>query len=138
MGEMTTIEKLFALRAAPCFHRLHQSEQSVLAHVALERSFAPGDLVVARNRTPSRLYLVVDGGLVCADGTPVGSIVGAEGVLCGRPSQVDIHAPARAGARGLVIGTAHLFTTVYQCPSLLVALLEGEGRRRAVDKGSGQ
>lgn len=127
MAEMTPIERLFALRAAPCFRRLHQSEQNVLARVAEERTFAAGEVVLRHGQVPSKLYVVVEGGLESADGTPAGAIVGAEGVLCGAPVRHAVCAAKSSGARCLVFGKAHLFTAVYQCPPLLVGLLEGEG-----------
>ena len=133
MPEMTVVERLFALRSAPCFRRLHQSELAVLARVAVQREFGPGEVVLRRDQKASRLYVVVSGRLE-SDGISR-TIAGAEGVLFGRGAEGVVKADEREGARCLAISRAHVFTTVYQSPSLLLGLLEDEGREGAGEAG---
>lgn len=123
---MTLAEKLFALRSAPGFERLHDAELAVIGAVALEHRFAPGEAVCEAGTTLSRVYVIVQGSLVASEGGTMPGIVGLGSVLFDIPVHTTVSASPTEGALCLVIFKPHMFTIVHQCPNLLCGLLEGE------------
>lgn len=125
MADMTSLEKLLALRATPCFDRLHESELSVVAQVAVERRFAPNETVIERGQVPGLLFVVVDGAVVDSSERRAWAVVGAESLLFGDAQTDTLVAAEEHGARCLVLGRAHFYTLLYQCPAFILGLLRG-------------
>lgn len=124
---MTMAERLFALRSAPGFERLHDAELAVIASVVVERRFAPGEMICEAGTTLNRVYVVVQGSIVAAEGRTVPGILGLGSVLFDIPVRAPVQASPTEGALCLVISKPHMFTIVYQCPSLLCGLMDVEG-----------
>ena len=124
---MTTAEKLFALASAPGFERLPDSELAVIAGVVVERRFAPDEIVCEAGTILFRVYVVVRGSIVAAEGKAMPGILGLGSVLFDIPAPAAVRASAAEGALCLVISKPHMFTIVHQCPSLLCGFLNVEG-----------
>jgi CRP-like cAMP-binding protein len=121
---MTLTEKMFMLRSVAGFERLHDTELAVIAEIATERRFGPGDTVCMAGSTSGRAYVVVQGSIVTPDGTAVPGIVGVGSVLFDLPAATTLCASRDQGALCLSISRSHFFTVAHQCPALLCGLLE--------------
>lgn len=58
---MLTVEKVLILRSAPLFAGLDSEELAALADVALEKEFAPGEIVFEEGDAAHHLYVIVQG-----------------------------------------------------------------------------
>lgn len=121
---MTRTEKIFLLRSVAGFDRLHDTELAVIAEVATERRFGPGDTVCLAGSTSGKAYVVVHGAIEAPDGTAVPGIVGVGSVLFDLPATTTLCASRDLGALCLAISRSHLFTVVRECPVLLCGLLD--------------
>jgi signal-transduction protein with cAMP-binding, CBS, and nucleotidyltransferase domain len=122
---MTIIEKVFALKKLNPFDRLRDSELLIIAEVAEERRYAPGEIVSSEGKVLQKLYIVIDGQiLVVGDATPIPAVFGVESLLFDIPIADMLKASSSEGAVCLSISKRHFFTTIYECPELLLGFLE--------------
>ena len=82
---MNITEKLFALKNMSPFSDMRHDELALIAEVARERVFAPGELVSAEGTPVARLYAVVQGRILDADGKPVPDVFGSISLLYNYP-----------------------------------------------------
>ena len=123
---MTIIEKIFALKKLNPFDRLRDSELSVIAEVATERKYVPGEIVTSEGRALQKLYMVVDGQIIQeSDGRRIPAVFGVESLLFDIPTSDTLKASSEE-ATCLMISKRHFFTLIYECPELLLGLLETE------------
>ncbi len=121
---MDITEKLFALKRIAPFSGLRHSELALIAEVARERRFAPGALVSASGTPVARLYTVVAGRIVNADGQPTPMVFGAASLLYSYPLVKDLYASPDEGVTCLLMGKGHFFTLINECPEFTAGLLE--------------
>lgn len=121
---MTLIERLFALKANPCFQSLDDSELAGIAQVAKLRCYAPGEPLAIAGQLLTRLYVVVAGQVENLQGQPMPPVIGAACLLGGLPLVVPLQASPVEGASCLLIAKGHFFTIVHQCPALVTGLVE--------------
>lgn len=133
---MTLIEKMLALKRTPPFDRLYDAELTLIAEVARDRRYGPGEVVVSASRPLQNLYVVVEGGLRCADGSSAWHVVGVESLLFDLPHAEDLTAAPGDGAACLLIAKSHFYTIVNACPELVVGLLDGPAARAAEEQRS--
>lgn len=55
------VEKVLSLESAPVFAALESEEIAALAEIALEKGFAPGEVVFEEGQPPHHLYIIVQG-----------------------------------------------------------------------------
>lgn len=121
---MTIIEKTFAIRKLNPFNRLRDSELLIIAEVAEERRYAPGEIVSSEGRILQRLYIVIEGQIrIVGDPTSIPAVFGVESLLFDIPI-TDMLRASSEGAVCLRISKRHFFTTIYECPELLLGFLE--------------
>jgi len=58
---LLSIEKAVFLKSAPLFAALEGEELAALADIALEHTYAPGEVIFEENQEPHHLYIVVQG-----------------------------------------------------------------------------
>lgn len=121
---MTLIERLFALKANPCFRSLDDSELAGIAQVAKLRHYGPGEHLAVAGQLLTRLYVVVGGQVESVEGQPMPPVVGAACLLGGLHLAGVLRASPVEGATCLLIGKGHFFTIVHQCPALVTGLVE--------------
>ena len=121
---MTRIEKILALRNTPLFERLRDMELGLIAEIAAEKKYAPGELLISRRKPLQRLYVVVQGSVRCADDRAMPTVIGVESLLFDIPVAESLKASGETGAVCLLISKAHFFTIVNECPALVIGLLE--------------
>ncbi|MEW6754653.1 MAG: cyclic nucleotide-binding domain-containing protein [Candidatus Latescibacterota bacterium] len=122
---MTQVEKIFALQRVSPFDRLYDAELTLVAEVARDRRYPPGETVVSERAPLQSLYVVVQGGVYSADGTPAPRVVGIHSLLFDLPFTDTLRASPEEGAVCLVIGKSHFHTIVNACSELVIGLLEG-------------
>lgn len=122
---MTIVEKIFALKKLRPFNRLRDSELLIIAEVAEERRYAPGDVVSSEGTILHRLYVVVDGEILKErEQKSIPTVFGVESLLFDTPINDTLKASSSEGAVCLCISKRHFFTTIYECPELLLDFLE--------------
>ncbi len=124
---MKIIEKLFALKNLDPFKRLRDPELLVIAEVAEERKYAPGETVGLEGRILQSLYIVIDGQILKeSEQKSIPEVFGVESLLFDIPITGMLKASSSEGAVCLRISKRHFFTTIYECPELLLGFLEME------------
>ena len=118
---MTLAEKVLALRGIPPFDRLGDNELLLVARAFGVRHYRAGQAVSVDDLPLERLHVVLDGALVRPGGEPTGTVVGAAALLLGRPLE-NLSASTEKGATCLVLSRSNLYTTVNECPALLLGL----------------
>ncbi len=134
---MNLIEKLFALRNVPPFDALRDGELGLVAEVAKERTYRPGQIVVQPGTVLSRLIVAVEGRLVTPGGEELPTAIGLHSLLFDAPLSCELVAGEEAGAHCLTIQKGHFFTILNDCPAFVVGLLplaHREGICEAFDK----
>lgn len=122
---MTTItERFFALKATPPFDRLRDGELALLASVARERRYAPGEPVGTVGEPLRRLHVVVAGCIQDGAGRAMPAVLGVGALLFHRSLEESLTAAPPDGATCLLIHPGHFHTAIHECPSLLSGLLE--------------
>ena len=130
---MKIIEKLFALKNLDPFNRLQDSELLVIAEVAEERRYAPGETVGLEGKILQSLYIVIDGQILKeSEQKSIPEVFGAESLLFDIPITDMLKASSSKGAVCLRISKRHFFTTIYECPELLLGFL-GTGEHSSED-----
>jgi hypothetical protein len=128
---MTLSEKIFALHALPPLAELGESELAVIAEIARERRFAPGETIFEAGSVPPRLLFVISGAILNSDGVDQGCVPGAVPLLLEIPLTRKWSACPRQGALCLKVARGHLFTLAQQCPAFVVGLLGEQTERSA-------
>jgi len=122
---MTIIEKIFALKKLNPFNLLKDSELSIIAEVAEERRYAPGEIVISEGKILQKLYIVIDGQILKEnEQKSIPAVFGTESLLFDIPISDILRASSSKGAVCLNITKRHFFTTIYECPELLLSFLE--------------
>lgn len=124
---LTVIERFFKLRDVAPFDRLYDSELSLIAGAAVQRTYAPGHVIVSSGKLLKALFIVVDGCLEDSEGRRLPQVFSPEFLLMGIPAEGDIKASAEQGATCLLISKGHFFTMLYECPALALGFSELPG-----------
>lgn len=123
---MSAVDRLFQLHMTPPFDRLRPEELAVIAGVAREANWRPGELIAGPDQ-PLRHLLIIRRGAVTLDRQPLPPVIGAAALLFERPLPGPLLADGALGAAGLTIARAHFFTIINECPGLLVTFYETAG-----------
>jgi signal-transduction protein with cAMP-binding, CBS, and nucleotidyltransferase domain len=115
---------ILALKRARPFDRLRDSELTLIADVARERTYRPGETVVAGVSPLQNLIVVVEGAIRGPGGQPLPAVFGVESLLFDKPVNGPLSADGETGARCLLISRAHFFTMVNECPALAVGFVD--------------
>lgn len=110
------------LARMPPFDRLDPDEVSTLAGVASARRYGPGEAILTAGQLVGRITIILEGS---AQEGPE-RILGMLPALFGSPQAQTVHAGAQ-GAMCLRIRRGQLYTIVFECPEILVWLLERQG-----------
>lgn len=132
---MNLVERLFALRAAPPFADLYDSELAAIAEVTKVRVLPPGGVAQRAGRPVRSLFVVAEGGLVDAAGAALPATWGERYLVTGREAPEEIRAHPGEGATCLLIPRPHVLTLVHESPSVLLALLDAPARDGGVAEG---
>jgi signal-transduction protein with cAMP-binding, CBS, and nucleotidyltransferase domain len=124
---MTLIEKMLALKRTPPFDRLYDAELTLIAEVARERHYAPGEVIISQRRPVHHLVVVVDGETDSEGESRGPRLTGVASLLFDAPVTQTVSASRQDGATCLLIAKSHFHTIVNACPELVVGLLEGHG-----------
>ncbi len=132
---MTVIERFFKLRDVPPFDRLYDSELSLIAEAAVQRTYAPGHVILSSNKLLKALFITLDGWLEDAAGKRMPSVFSPEYLLMGIPADGDVIASKERGAVCLLISKGHFFTILYECPMLTLGFSELHGPDHDAETG---
>lgn len=121
---MKRMEKLFALKVLRCFGQLSDSELAIVADIAVERVYKPGESLCRSDTVLESLYVVVEGAVRDEQGAALPEMIGPASLLFGIPTAGALNACHEEGAVCLVVSKAHFFTLIHECPALLLGLLE--------------
>ena len=118
---MNLIEKIFALSSISPFDRLQHSELILTADIAKTKEYNIGDTIQIKEQYVYSIFIVINGKAVTQNGTELEKIFGIQEVLDEKTFTEDIiaHTPTKL----ITIGKAHFFTLLYECPDLLLGLL---------------
>jgi Cyclic nucleotide-binding domain len=106
-SRLTTIEKMFALGAAPMFSRLTLEGLTELARASIEAEYAPGQTLCEEGEQGNEVFILLAGEVIFLRGQGADAkVVGSEGAgsLFGEMAVLDPaprSATARAGASGV-------------------------------------
>jgi CRP/FNR family cyclic AMP-dependent transcriptional regulator len=104
---LTTLEKIFALGAAPIFSQLTLEGLTELAYASVEAEYAPGQVVFAEDEHGDEVFMLLEGAVVVSQGRGANERVigsGRAGELIGEMAVLDPaprSATVRAGAHGV-------------------------------------
>lgn len=124
---LTLIERFFKLRDVPPFDRLYDSELGLIAGATVQRTYAPGYVILSSNKLLKALFITVDGWLEDHDGRRLPQVFSPEYLLMGIPADGNVMASKEAGALCLLISKGHFFTMLYECPALTLGFSELQG-----------
>lgn len=130
---MTITEKLFALKHTKSFDRLRDSELTLIAEIARERQYLPGEILLSSEKPLQSLYVVVEGSIHRSDNSRMSSVFGMESLLFDIPVADTLEASYEDGAVCLLIAKGHFFTIINECPSLAIGFLEDVASKNAMD-----
>lgn len=122
---MSLVRRLLALRSCPPFDRLSEAEAVSVADAAIERHFAPGEVVAPAQRPLNHLHVITDGSLLVG-GDERTRVVGAVALLNGQLLPTPLVA-GPSGAAVILLARPHVFTLITECPWLLVDLISDGG-----------
>ncbi|NJD20476.1 MAG: cyclic nucleotide-binding domain-containing protein [Gemmatimonadetes bacterium] len=125
---MNLVERRFALRGAPPFAQLYDSELAAVAEVATTRRLGAGAPLLKPGQPIRHLVVVADGALVDGDGREIPRVYGASSLLSGTPARGLVRAHPVHGATCLLISRLHFLTLASELPSVLIAMHEGQPR----------
>lgn len=114
------IERLFALRATPPFHRLDDMELLIIARHARRRAFASGRTVIAAGTVAEALFIRTAGEVRLGEAEAL-PVFDAAGLLFGLAAPAD-YVAGDEGLDTLVIAKPHVFTIARECPEFVVGL----------------
>ena len=116
---LTLAEKVFALRSIQCFKGLSDNEIVPIADAAVTVAYNKGERLGSSGRRLRRLYVVIEGTIVAADGRYLPAIMGSASMLFNLPVATDLIADRKTGAKCLLLDRSHFFTIAHQCPSFI-------------------
>jgi len=122
---MRITEKIFALKRTKPFDRLRDSELTLIAEIARERRYAPGETLISSEKPLQNLYVVVQGSILRSDGNKMPNVFGIESLLFDIPVIDALETSHEDGALCLLIAKGHFFTIINECPGLAIGFLEG-------------
>ena len=121
---MTIAERILALKTTPPFDRLRDSELALIGEVARVRRYAADEIVCAPHKPLQRLHVVVEGTVRDSAGEAVPAVFGVGALLYELAVADTLVAAPPDGAVCLLINKGNLYTTLHECPALVVGLLE--------------
>jgi CRP-like cAMP-binding protein/HEAT repeat protein len=130
---MTELETMLALRRVSMFEGLEPEDLQRIAAFAVERTYAPGEILMTEGELSDELVVLLAGGVrverVGPDGTPrflrsygAGEHIGELAVLRERPRSATVTADTE-GARGLVVPGVGLRDILRERPDAAMAML---------------
>lgn len=122
---MELSQRLFELQQAVPFNRIPDVDLMLIADVAKERSFAPGEIICRGGESLRELYIVVAGNLRCGEREITG-VYDIPRLLLDR-NGVETTYAGPSGATCLSISRSHFYTIVREFPIILVDLLSHFG-----------
>lgn len=120
MIDAATVERMLALAVIKPFGALKESELLLIAQQTIERSFAPGEVIMLEGQLAEVMVVPVAGSAVSGD-EPFSNIIGAASILFGLPMQDNVMA-GPDGTKALCLAKPHLFTIARECPDFIVGL----------------
>ena len=104
LSRLTTIEKMFALGAAPMFSQLSLEDLTELAHASVDVEYAPGQTLCEQDEQGEEVFILLAGAVVVLRGHGVderilsvegpGSLIGEMAVLDPAPRSATVRASA--------------------------------------------
>lgn len=123
MRKYSLIEKAFLLKDTPPFENLEDQELFNIADVLETVEFNQGDPVLKKNSVANYLFLVVDGDVISESGETSMKVLGVKPILNGSGVSESFVAGSN-GATCLRMGKGHFFTTLYECPNVMVEFMQ--------------
>lgn len=121
--DMTLMERVFCLKNRPPFHQLEDQELLNLTDVVTVTYVSPGEPVITNGKLVHELYILADGNTVSESGVTSLKILGIKSLLKGTPAEETVYA-GNQGALLIKLGKGHFFTTIYECPRLMMGLMK--------------
>lgn len=123
MRKYSLIEKAFLLKETPPFENLEDQELFNIADVLATIKFKQGEPVLKKNSIANYLFMVIDGDVVSESGETTVKVIGVKPILDGSGVSESFVAGSN-GATCLRMGKGHFFTTLYECPNVLVEFMQ--------------
>lgn len=121
---MKFIERFFALKQIDPFSFLADSELALIANVAHDRSYQPHELVSTDDRLLNYLIITVGGDLIAhSTQQTLPKVIGLESLMFDLYLAETLIA-GENGANCILINRSHFFTISYECPKLIVGLID--------------
>ena len=120
--EISVADRLFALQRCPPLDRVRDAEMPHIAQAARAREYAPGEVIAPADWTLRNLIITIEGETRTSAG-PAPRVFGEVSLLFGTVLDEPLFAGAE-GATCLLIGRAHFFTIINECPTVLLGFLE--------------
>ena len=124
---MEKIERIFTLNNTEPFDQLKIEEVINLSDVTTTIWFEEGELIVDAHKPVDKLYIVADGEVICPIREQRPKLLGVWSLLSGEAYDTNFRA-GPDGALCLTIKKAFFLTTVYECPAIMVKLVEMMGK----------
>jgi len=118
---MTLVEKIFILKSISPFNRLEYSELILTSNIIKIKKYNKGDIILAKDVYVYSLYIVANGEVVSVSGNNINKIFGIKEILEDKTFKEDI--VANTPVKIMTISKAHFFTLIYECPNLLLELI---------------
>ncbi len=130
---LSDLETMLALRRVPLFEGLDPEDLQRIAATVVERTFAPGDVLMREGEPGDELVVLLDGSVRVERAEPDGSIrqirtyeagehIGELAVLRERPRAATVVAQPE-GARGLVVAGSAVTAILRERPDAAMAML---------------
>ncbi len=119
---MTLIDKIFKLKSISPFNRLEYSELILTANITKIKKYNKGDTIQPKELYVYSIFIVIDGEVNNGN-----KIFGIEEILEDKTFKEDII--AKTPVKIMTISKAHFFTLIYECPNILLELLNLTDKR---------
>jgi len=125
---MTLIEKIFALKSISPFNRLEYSELILTANITKIKKYNAGDIIQPKELYVYSIFIIIDGEVTNIDTQSKNSkIFGIKEILEDKTFKDDI--VAKTPVKIMTISKSHFFTLIYECPNILLELLNLTDKR---------
>jgi len=118
---MTLIEKIFILKSMSPFNKLEDSELILTANITKIKKYNKGDIILAKDVYVYSISMFIEGEATTTSGNRVDKLFGIKEILEDKTFVEDII--ATTSVKIMTISKAHFFTLIYECPDLLLELL---------------
>lgn len=116
------IDKMFLLKSVQPFDKLDERTLFNISEVMRLSKFEPNQIILPENEVSNEVLVLVDGGMKDLNGNSV-VLAGINSILNDTVVENRLIA-VENGCKCLRIGKGHFLTTVYECPSLLIDLIQ--------------